>query len=384
MIQGVYLTLMAGPVVPVPVPAVLIDALTSVRVTVASASRGPGGANVPARSGFELTFVLGKKSPLETLFLLVGGGPPLLRVCLVVTVNGVPNVLADGFVQQHDIHPASGTAPATLTVRGQDVTTAMDLVEFSGLPYPAMPVPARVALILAKYALLGIIPVVLPTVVPDFPDPTDKIPAHKGTDYAYLCSLAAAAGYTFYVTAGPVPLTNTAYWGPEVKVGVPQPALNLDMDELTNVETLTFQLDTGSKTTPVAFLRPDAIPIPIPVPVPEISLTNPPLGLVPPRSLRFGALPGAAKLTLPQALQLSLARSAGSAECVTASGTLNVVRYGRVLQARQLVGVRGAGTAFDGLYYVRSVTHELRRGEYKQSFQLSRNGLVSTVPKVPA
>ena len=39
--------------------------------------------------------------------------------------------------------------------------------------------------------------------------------------------------------------------------------------------------------------------------------------------------------------------------------------------------------AFDGLYYVSSVTHNIRRGEYKQSFTLARNGLVSTLPQVP-
>jgi len=46
--------------------------------------------------------------------------------------------------------------------------------------------------------------------------------------------------------------------------------------------------------------------------------------------------------------------------------------------------VRGAGPAFDGLYYVKSVTHNLKRGEFKQSFNLGRNGLISTVPAVPA
>ena len=54
------------------------------------------------------------------------------------------------------------------------------------------------------------------------------------------------------------------------------------------------------------------------------------------------------------------------------------------LQARMLVGVRGAGLAYDGLYYVKSVTHNFKRGEYKQSFTLSRNALVSTMAKVPA
>ena len=65
------------------------------------------------------------------------------------------------------------------------------------------------------------------------------------------------------------------------------------------------------------------------------------------------------------------------------TGTLDVARYGRLLKSRQLVGVRGAGLPFDGLYYVKSVTHDIKRGEYKQSFTLARNGLISTVPTVP-
>ena len=47
-----------------------------------------------------------------------------------------------------------------------------------------------------------------------------------------------------------------------------------------------------------------------------------------------------------------------------------------------LVGVRGAGLAYDGLYYVNSVTHKIKRGEYKQSFSLSRDGLISNTPVV--
>jgi hypothetical protein len=62
---------------------------------------------------------------------------------------------------------------------------------------------------------------------------------------------------------------------------------------------------------------------------------------------------------------------------------LDVLRYGQVLNARQLVGVRGAGLAFDGLHYVESVTHRISRGEYKQDFTLTRNALVSNTPIVP-
>jgi hypothetical protein len=40
--------------------------------------------------------------------------------------------------------------------------------------------------------------------------------------------------------------------------------------------------------------------------------------------------------------------------------------------------------AFDGLYFVKSVTSAFKRGELKQNFTLTRNGLVSITPRVPA
>ncbi|MFD0346193.1 hypothetical protein ACFQ0M_09175 [Kitasatospora aburaviensis] len=45
--------------------------------------------------------------------------------------------------------------------------------------------------------------------------------------------------------------------------------------------------------------------------------------------------------------------------------------------------MRGAGTAFDGLYFVQSVDHRLERGSFTQQFTLVRNGLISTLPVVP-
>ncbi len=73
-----------------------------------------------------------------------------------------------------------------------------------------------------------------------------------------------------------------------------------------------------------------------------------------------------------------------ASDAITGSGSLDVVRYGRPLRSRMLVGVRGAGIAYDGLYYVNSVTDNVRRGQYKQSFSLSRDGLISPTPVVPS
>ena len=78
-----------------------------------------------------------------------------------------------------------------------------------------------------------------------------------------------------------------------------------------------------------------------------------------------------------------LAYTAQHSDSVFGTGRLDVAKYGRLLKSRQLVGVRGAGTPFDGLYYVTGVTHEIERGSYKQGFSLARNGLISTVSTVP-
>lgn len=372
---GIQLTLMIGPAVPVPAPRSVLDALTGLRVTTTAGQA----------SGFQLTFTLSTNSPLHTLFLLSGGSAiPLVRVLIIVTLNGTPQVLMDGVMTHHEVSPGGEPGQATLTVTGEDLTRVMDYIDFSGIPYPAMPAEARVALILAKYAFFGIVPMVIPSVLIDVPIPIDRIPRHQGTDLAYVQQLAEEAGYVFYIEPGPAPGMNVAYWGPQIKVGVPQPALNFCMDAHTNVESLSFRFDGESKTMPVLYIQNALTKVPIPIPVPDITPLNPPLGLIPPIPKRFEPISGTAKLSPLRAALIGLAKAAKTSDAVFGSGTLDVLRYGRVLKARQLVGVRGAGPAFDGLYYVNSVTHTIQRGEYKQSFELARNGLLSTLARVPA
>ena len=69
-------------------------------------------------------------------------------------------------------------------------------------------------------------------------------------------------------------------------------------------------------------------------------------------------------------------------EAIGGEGEVDAVTYGKVLRARQLVGVRGAGTSYDGFYYVRSVHPHAAAGEYTQSFSLSREGTGALLPVV--
>ncbi|HLL45999.1 MAG TPA: hypothetical protein VK399_04800 [Longimicrobiaceae bacterium] len=376
MASPVRLSVLIGPAVPVPVPQSVLDALVRVQVVTTAGETS---------SGFELTFSLARGSPLQTLFLLSGGSSiPLVRVVLVATVNGTPEVLMDGVMTHHELAPGESGGPATLTIKGKDLTAVMDYLDFSGMLYPAMPPEARVALIVAKYAVFGVLPVVLPSVLIDVPIPVDRIPTQQGTDLAYVTRLAEEVGYTFYVSPGPVPGASVAYWGPEIRLGIPQPALNVDMDAHTNVEKLSFTFDTESKELPILVIQEPRSKALIPIPIPDITPLSPPLGLVPPIPKKVYIIDGTAKLGPIRSALLGLAKAARSSDAVSATGTLDVARYGRVLRARGLVGVRGAGSAFDGLYYVKKVTHTLSRGEYKQEFTLARNGLISTLSQVPA
>jgi len=377
MINGIQLTLLMGPVVPLPAPRIVIDALESVEVTTVAGSA----------SGFQLKLQIDSRSQLNNIFLIAAAGnisstTPALRVMLVVTMNGTPSVLFDGVMTNVEVQAGQHGAPGSITITGEDLTKVMDMSDFSGLPYPAMPVPARVALICAKYAAFGIIPLPIPPIFLDVPLPIERIPSHQGTDLHYLQKLASEAGYVFYIEPGPVPGTNIAYFGPEIKVGVPQPALNIDMDAHTNVESLNFSFDPTKRVLPVVFIQNTATRVSIQIPIPKLNPLQPPLGVLSTPLANIEQMKDTAKLNPIQAIGQGVAEAARSQDSVSAKGSLNVLRYGRLLKARQLVGVRGAGLAYDGLYYVQSVTSTLKRGEFKQSFNLTRNGLVSIVPRV--
>jgi len=156
------------------------------------------------------------------------------------------------------------------------------------------------------------------------------------------------------------------------------------MDAHTNVESLSFNFNGANTTLPVVFIQNQLTKFPIPIPIPNLNPLQPPLGLIPAPITNVKFMKETAKLSPMAAIMLGRAEASRSADAVSGSGSLNVTRYGRLLKARGLVGVRGVGTAFDGLYFVKSVTSTIKQGEFKQSFELTRNGLVSITPKVPA
>lgn len=373
MNRGFYLTLMMGPFNTTPVPQAVIDALTEVQVT----------STVGSQGGFQMKFSLGKQSKVQQM-LNSGYFDPRTRVIIAVTVNGATEVLMDGIITKQDITPDSKVGKSMLTITGLDLTALMDFLDLTGIPYPAIPFFLAVDIILAKYLVLGVVPLVIPPLLSLVDNPIQQFRQQRGTDYAFINEMAGAVGAVFYLDPGPTPGMSIAYWGPDLSkmFGGPQPALTINFDGNTNIDSLSFSYDGTTATQYFVTIIEPLTKIPIPIPVPNIDLIKAPLAAQSPVALKSKIIsPAASKGPVEAALQ-ALASEFQTSEAITASGQMDVLRYGRVFKARQLAAVRGAGNYYDGKYYVKSVTHNIKRGEYKQSFSLARGGVGSSVSTV--
>jgi hypothetical protein len=390
MLRGAQLSIKTGFFTWRSVPKAVIDSVTELQVTQQSGQRG----------GFQLRLTYGKGGEVERDLMPGGFFAPATRFIFSLTIDGVSDVLMDGFVSRTDLSQSNEAGKATLTVTGSDATQLMDQIDLTGLPMPAMPYMAQVAFILARYTPLGVIPVILPPVTFSVDNPLRKFRSQIGTDFAHVMMLARDVGYAFYVEPTPQEGVCTAYWGPDVAGFSPggaidglevQPALTVNMDQASNVDALSFNFDGLSKTLFYALYKnSEGTGVTVPIPIPDIAL-NPPLGpgfimYAKNRALSYTRAndtpAGMAREDVAVLISRGLGLAAQSANVVAVSGSLDVARYGRLLKPRRLVSVRGAGPHHDGHYYVRNVSTTLKRGQIKQSFGLMRNAHGSWSEKV--
>jgi hypothetical protein len=140
---------------------------------------------------------------------------------------------------------------------------------------------------------------------------------------------------------------------------------------------LTSDYDAEAPEEPhVTILEPNS-KIAISVPLPTSLF--PSLTVNPARPLRKTLARDTANLNMIQAMLRTMMSQGGSSEAARSYGEVDALRYGQILRSRRLVRVLGAGQNYNGSYYVTEVTHRIRRGEYKQSFTLVREGLGATV-----
>jgi hypothetical protein len=374
--SGIRLTLLIGPTVAVPAPPLLVDALENVSVTHTDEEA----------SGFQITFRVGRDSGALRDYALLSNPllKPYTRVILVVHFGAMPKVLMDGIITNQELDPGDEPGTSTLTVTGDDVTVMMDR-KTEEKEHPSQDDATIARKIIGRYARYGLIPKVIPPKTMDRPVATERVPVQVVNDLQYLQEMAGRHGYVFYVTPGSAPFTNQAYWGPQIRVGKPQRALTVDMGHVTNVDSIRFRHDALLPT--LVSGRVQDRKTNRTVKVRSFGMTRVPLAA---QSVLTTQRANARQVPLRES-GLTAAQAFGRAkretdvsmdQVVTASGELDAARYGDLLKARELVGLRGVGWSHDGLYYVKTVTHELRPGSYKQSFTLTREGLGTTVPGV--
>jgi hypothetical protein len=338
------------------------------------------------RSGFQITLQTGRSGQLALQDYPLMRNPLLKnfnRVILVVTFNATPRVLIDGIITHKELSPGEEPGTSTVTVTGEDIGFMLDREEKS-TEHPAQDETIIANKIILSYARYGLIPLVIPPLAIDPPILIERVPVQQATDLDYLVEMARRHAYVFYILPGPVPFTNTAYWGPQIRVGLPQRALSVNLGGETNVSSINFRHNALSPTMVSGQVQDRTTNRSLPVRT--FGSLRIPLALNPDwlsersnvRSRQFRAT----GLNAPQAAARAQAETDASVDAVTAEGELDVLRYGELLQPRGLVGVRGAGFSYDGLWYVKRVTHNIRKEEYKQSFTLAREGEGSTTPMV--
>ncbi|CAL78125.1 conserved hypothetical protein [Bradyrhizobium sp. ORS 278] len=378
MLLGVNLTLLIGPTVPLPATPDIAEALQSVSVT----------ENDEGRSGFQLVLQVGRAGPTDLLDYALLLNPllrPFNRVILMVLFNAMPKVLIDGLITNQQFSPGNAPGTGTLTLTGEDVSLAMDMTK-KRAEWPAMSEMVIANLIIASYVQYGLVPLVMPPPSIDQPLPIERTPVQQGTDLDYLKTMAQRFGFVFYVEPGPALGINFAYWGPPKRIGLPQRALTVSPGPETNVDNINFTYNAMAPTI-VDDVVQDRLTNSS-MPVMTFVSQRPPLAAMP--ALPF-QLPNVRTSLLEQSPGLSIVQAYAQAQAVTdksvdsvvtAQGELDALRYGDVLKPRGIVGLRGAGFTHDGLYYVKSVSHTISRGQFKQRFSLTREGTGAITPVV--
>jgi hypothetical protein len=380
-LSNVRLSLLVGQSVPRPAPRLLMNALESVHVD----------TSAEFAQGFQLTFRAERDPAASKDYALLNS--PLLkpgsRVVISVTLNATPRVLMDGVITWHDLVPSGGAGGTSLTVKGKDLSVLMDMTERHML-YPPLPHEAIVFLVLLRYAAYGVAPLIIPCPTSWATNPLDQTPCQEGTDRAYLKKLAGEHSYTFGLKPGPVPLTSIAYWGPPdairkiSKICPPQKPLAVDMGPATNVESISFSYDALAAEKVKGWVADPDLLLPVPV-MTLFSTRIPPLASQPAVGgsfVRQVLLKYEGHNALEAWAQAQSQTDRSMDRVVRARGTLDALRYGDVLTAPGIVGLRGAGYSYDGHYYVNSVDHTIDRKGYKQSFELTREGTGSRVQRV--
>ncbi|UUZ47653.1 phage baseplate assembly protein V [Massilia sp. B-10] len=318
--------------------------------------------------GFRMTFSMGRDTLLDYGLLASGVLDPPNRVIILVSIGIMPQVLIDGIITNHQVSPSNRPGESTLNVFGKDISVKLSLEEKSET-YPNQPDSVIVTRLIIRLRHAG--------------PGADGYAHHRRADpggpravpAGHRPHLHPRAGHPqrlrvlhrtdrrprrqYRVLGAGQPARHTAV-GADHEHGRRHQCGRPDLVQLRRLGPAQPQVTIVEPFTKMSI----AIPVP--------SGLTPPLSLQWLQSLRTTLPRDSSNLNPVQAGLRAASSASQSSDAVTGTGEVDAVRYGQVLRARKLVGVRGVGFSYDGNYYVREVTHRIRRGEYKQSFSITR------------
>jgi hypothetical protein len=367
--KGIRVILWSGGTIPTPMPPDVLGAVT--RIDVTSDSR--------QGDGFQMTLQLSRDNPIDYSVFLGGSLDLFNRMVIAVLIGASLEVLIDGVITQHQLSPSEEPGRSTLTVTGRDVTIMLDLEERED-SYPYQPDSLIVQRLLLSYIPNGLLGPhgISPTA--DVPVDVLRTPQQHGTDLRFIAELARRNGFVFYIEPVTFGVTR-AYFGPENRFDFPQPALTMNMGSDTNVRNISFTNDglapvraTGAFIEPISKMT---------IPILDLPPLRIPLTPFLSSARRKTLLTESANEGAVEAGTSSIVEATEAAEPVTGQGEVDTVRYGHALRARSIVGVRGVGFTYDGLYFVQRVAHSITLNDYRQTFSISRDGTGSLLPVLP-
>ncbi len=317
-----------------------------------------------SRDGFQLTFSLGRNRQSREYHLLQENYfEPPNRISLIAVIQGRAHVLSNGIITRTQVMPTNEPGQATLQVTGEDIGLLLDLTEKSQV-FRDMSDANIIRQILRDYSDFQ----------PQVTNINDTQPftSQQGTDRRFIESLARRNSFVFYTEPTETVGTSTAYWGPRLRREPAQSPLTMNMGAATNVTQLSFAFNAlGPITTQAAVADPSArrmVDVAPPSLEPSVSFSRTA------QPLRTRILRDTVGLSQAEATRRVTAVTTDASDAVTGNGEVDTVLYGGVLHARRKVSVRGAGRDYDGEYFVQQVTHRIKKGVYKQSFTLKREG----------
>jgi uncharacterized protein len=292
------------------------------------------------------------------------------RVTIIAAFPDVSDVILDGYITQVHVQTTPQEASLYADFEGVDASYAMNLQHITKI-WTGQTYEQIAQQIIKNYNFNANI------ASPDASAGGSSGPppsvTQRSTDLRFLRELARRKGYEFYVRGG------DAYFQPPDLTGAPQKTVVVNFGDKTNCYDMRISAD-GTRPTEAMITRIDPnTGQPQTVSTKQSGLT--PMGTTDAADSRGYGVPPTrvvlrrhAPLTESEMNELVRSTMRRYGFWVKAVGTVNGLRYGKVLRSKKLVGILGLGVkAYNGNYYVKKVTHTLTSTTYSMQFEAYRN-----------